>query len=412
MKAPNPTFLDRAEKIHGKRKKITLILLAALSVLVLIVVFVVTVASKQKEYAEAYPDLVGRATDTTTTIDMTTSSRMTTAPTETTETSETTESSETPLAPSIHTETEDTSGTGSETGNNDTSPEELNLTDFHFSSLRSQIVSHQKRAVLLDQMKNNIESYIKNQSNMRVSFRYISLRNGEELGIRELDPIVPGGTFALPVSMVLNESFTAGSLNPSEIITYAGHAAVNGSYISTNYFSGKQIYLNFLEYLMLSYNDRIALEMVLDKLGGMESIIDKINAISSYLPYDKEVFYTDYSGKDHQGAGRTTCFDMSNYIKSLYSAYTTNPAGYQSIINALANSNVESPIASSFARGTPVLHIYGRNAEMNAYTELAIIDAEEPVAVCIYVECENKAKVTETFSTIAGYLAEYIKNCY
>lgn len=414
MKAPNPTFLDRAEKIHSKRKLITLILLASLSLIVLIVVFVVSVAARQKEYAQMYPDLVGKATGTTTTIEITTMSRETSETTETAETSETTETSETPLAPSIHIETtpEETSASGEGTSHNDPSPEVLSLEDFHFSSPRSQVVSHQKRAVMLDKMKNNIESYILKQRNMRVGFRYISLRNGEELGIRELDPIVPAGTFALPISIVLNEKFISGALKPSDIITYEGHSSVSGSYISSNYSSGKQIYLNYLEYLMLSYNDRIALEMTLDKLGGLKNIADRINSISSFQPYNKEVFYTDYSGKDHNGAGRSTCFDMSNYIRSLYNAYTSNPSGYQSIMNALANSNVDSPIASAFAEQTPILHIYGRNTEMNAYTELAIIDAQEPIAVCIYVECADKAKVAETFTTIGGYLSGYIKGCY
>ena len=57
MKAPNPTFLHKAENIRGKRRFVTLILVLILSVLVLVVAFVMAVAARQREYAELYPVL-------------------------------------------------------------------------------------------------------------------------------------------------------------------------------------------------------------------------------------------------------------------------------------------------------------------------------------------------------------------
>ena len=415
MKAPNPTFLNRAEKIHSKRKLITLILLAALSVMVLVVVFVVTVAAKQREYEEAYPDLVGRATDTTTTIEFTTASRQTTETSETSESATESETSETQLAPSIHSDTSPESSDGSESEgsqSNDPEPEVLQLEDFRFSQPRTQVASHQKRAVMLDKMKNNIETYIKSLKNTRIGFRYVSLKNGEELGINELIPIIPAGAYGLPISIVANEQIGAGILNPNEIITYQGHSKVSGSYISDKYSTGKKIYVSFLEHLMLSVNDGIASEMLLEKLGGRDNVVARINQISSYQAFDKDVYYLDHTGKEYYGSGRSSCFDMSNYIRYLYNAYTSNPSGYQSIINSLANSGIDSPIASAFGQDVPILHIYGRNKEMNAYTELAIIDGPEPIAVCIYVESSDSATVSQAFSTIAGYLSEYIKSCY
>jgi len=410
MKAPNPTFLDRAENIRNKRRLVTLILIAVLAVTVLIVVFVMSVASYQNEYAMLYPDMVGRATDTTTTLITTT--EITTTTTETTESSEETTTETTKLAPSLHTETTPEETTSESTKATDSSPEKLDIEDFHFSSPNTQIASHQTRAVLLDHMKNDIENYIKTIRNSRISFRYVSLKNGEELGINELDPIVPAGTYALPVSIVTNGMAITGEIDPAKVITYEGHANVSGSYITSKYQEGKQIYLGYLEHLMVASNDNVAYEMLLKELGGLEAVVPKINEISSYQSYDKDVFYTNYAGKDYKGKGRSTCYDMSNYMRFLYRSYASNPSGYQSIINALANSTVESPISSAFKEGTPILHIYGRNKELHAYTELAIIEMKEPVAVCISIECEDEGKVSKAFADIAKYLSDYITALY
>lgn len=412
MKAPNPTFLDRAENIRNKRRLITLILIAVLAVTVLVVVFVMSVASYQNEYAMLYPDMVGRATDTTTTLITTT--EVTTTTSETTESSEETTTTETTkLAPSLHTETTPSEESSSEvTKAADTSPEKLDIEDFNFSSPKTQIASHQKRAVLLDHMKNDIENYIKTVSNSRISFRYVSLKNGEELGINELDPIVPAGTYALPVSIIMNNMAISGGIDPAKVITYEGHANSAGSYITSKYQTGKKIYLGFLEHLMIASSDNVAYEMLLKELGGLDEVVPKINEISSYQAYDKSVFYTNYAGKDYKGKGRSTCYDMSNYMCYLYRSYTSNPSGYQSIINALANSTVDSPISSAFKEGTPILHIYGRNKDLHAYTELAIIEMKEPVAVCISIECADEGKVSKAFAQIGSYLSEYITALY
>ncbi len=407
MKRPNPTFLQKAENIRGKRRIATLILLTVLSSLFLVIAFVMFVASRQNRYSELYPDLVGRATDTTTTLTYATSS-LTSATT--TESSETTEETEAPLAPTIHTET-----TPEETGGETTmglEPETLDLEDFHFSTPRSQVASHQRRAVLLDNMKNQTETYIRSLRNMRVCFQFISLKNNEALGINELEPIVPASTFALPINIISSEKAEAGLINPNRLLTYTGHSRVSGSYIYDTLPTNKQMYYYYVTHLSIAKSDRIALEYVLAELGGLDAIMPKINEISSFQPYDATVFYSDYSGTDLRGPGRSTCFDMARYAQYLYRSYQNNPSCYQNIINAMAYSDVGSPVRSAFGEETPILHIYGRNSDLHAYTELAIIDKYEPFIVCIYIEGENNSDVLTAFSTIGGYVNEFITSCY
>ncbi|SCW64294.1 Beta-lactamase class A [Ruminococcaceae bacterium YRB3002] len=411
MKRPDPTFLHKAENIRGKRRFVTLILVLILSALVLVVSFVMAVASRQREYEELYPDLVGRATDTTTTYEYVQTSA-TEATTTESETSETTSEStgETYPMPSTHSTESETESTSATTTSLE--PDELTEEDYHFPTQRSQVVSHQKRAVMLDNMKNQIEQYTKSLKNVRVGFQYISLKNNEQLGIRELDPIVPAGAFALPINTIAAERMMTSAMSPSEVITYQGHSAVNGSYITSNYSSGKQITLSYLAYLSLSYNDSVAQEMLLERLGGLDQIMPDINKISSFQPYDSEVYYVDYNRKDTRGKGRSTCYDMARYMEYLYHSYVKNPSCYQNVINSLAYSNTPSPIAGSFGDDVKVLHIAGRNTTMNAYTDIALIDAPEPIVVCIYVESSNTTTTATIFSTISGYVAEYINGCY
>ncbi|MBP5261065.1 MAG: serine hydrolase [Clostridiales bacterium] len=406
MKAPNPIFLQKAESIRGRRRLVTLILLTVLSLLFLIVAFVLFVSARQKEYAQLYPDMVGHATGTSTTITYESSSQ---SETETTPSSSETSATEPVLAPSIVT-SETTEATSAETTS--LNPDTLAMDDFHFSSPRSQIASHQRRAVLLDNMKNQIERYVRLLPSMRICFQYISLKTGESIGVNELDPIVPASTFALPINIVSCQKAKAGQVNPSVVITYTGHSSVNGSYIYENYPAGKQIYYSYLSHLSLAYSDRVALEMLIDQMGGMDAILPSINEISSFQPYDSTVFYTDYSGTDYRGPGRSTCFDMANYAQYLYRSYISDPSCYQSIINSMSASQVGSPIRSAFGVDTPILHIYGRNSDLHAYTELAIIDTYEPIVVCIYIEGDNNTEVLTAFSTIGGYVNEFITGCY
>lgn len=408
MKAPNPTFLKKAENIRSKRRLVTIVLLAILTVLMGIVIFIVNIASYQKDYSILYPELVGRATDTTTTIEVDPTSKTTETTEETTESSET---SETPLAPSIASDTApETSETTPETTS--LAPDVLVVEDYHFASPKTQIASHQRRAVLLDNMKNQIERYIRQVSGLRIGFQYKSLKTGESLGIHELIPIVPAGTFAVPINLISDRMISENKINPDVITTYTGHAAVNGSYIYSNYPNGKQVYYSTLSYLSLAHNDRIALEMMLSQMGGLDSIMPAINEISSFQPYDQDIFYADYSAHGYRGTGRSTCYDMVNYMSALYVSYLNDPSSYQRSINALAASQTVSPIRTCFDESIPILHVYGRNSDLHGYTELAIIDGPEPIAVCIYVEGENNAEILTVFKTIGDYVSEYITSCY
>lgn len=411
---PNPTFLQKAEGIRDKRKKRTLIILVSVCFITLILVFVASVASKQAEYAKLFPQLVGKATATTTTTEMTVKTHATTTEATTESTSEETTET-TPLAPIIATveSTSETSETSVETTSNepDVFEEGENI---HFKlKYPSQTISHQQRAVNLDALKSNIEAYQKAHKDMRICYQYQNLRTNENLGIDNLDVIVPASAFNLPVLTMFYENVAAGAPSLTDCYTYKGNNdSGRSSYIAQNFNSGKKFTLRTIANYTTSYNDNIALGFIEHSIGGRDSLRERIESISCYQSYWEKTIYTDYAKKEYRGLSTSTCYDMSKFAQYLYNSYITTPKTYQFLINDMARSNIVSPGKSAFGDDSTFLHIYGRNQDVGAYTEIAIVDYKEPFVMCIYVECRSQRQADAAIADISQYTAQFVSSCY
>jgi hypothetical protein len=103
---------------------------------------------------------------------------------------------------------------------------------------------------------------------------------------------------------------------------------------------------------------------------------------------------------------------MAEYLRYLYNGYINTPDVYQRIINDMYYSESVSPLKASFAQDTPILHIQGRNLDMGAYMECAIIDCEEPIAIVVYVEASSEEYANSVMQTIGRYTAEFVRSCY
>ncbi len=408
MSYPNPTFLTKASNIKKTRKTRTIIAVVVLVVIALLTTFVLWGAHMQSIYAEKYPEMVGAATRETTTI-----ARRTSETTETSEeTTETTPPETTVLAPIIA--TEETTTVAEVT-------EQVNVADpfieeepFYFkTSYPLQTITHEQRDVALDVLKQQVQDYINSHGNERISFRYVNLNSNETMGINDLNPILPSGAFALPVELVYYQRLETGYLYELSTVTYYGeHDSGESSYIESTYTAGKPFYLRTLAHLAVSVNDNIALNYIMDTLGGIERFWPSIEEISGYINFTEVVTYEDASGSSIRGAGRTSCYDLSAYASSLYYSYISNSELYQPLINDLYYSEKFTPFSTSFGEDANILHISGRNEAMHAYTDVAIIDCEEPIVLVINCECSSYERANEIMTDLSYYLAQYISSCH
>lgn len=406
---PNPTFLDKAEGIKKERHTKFVIGAAIVVLIALMCLFIKIGADMQAVYERDFPDLVGAATTTTT------------EPTETEEVvpnpidvvqggQETVETTEVILAPVIVTETVE---------------ETIDLTDlsaqvfeepepFYFrTSYPLQTISHEQRDVLLDYLKQNVQDYIMSNPNERICFRYVNLDNGETTGINDLEPIVPAGSFALPIELTYWHRVSMGFGSPNYVITYDGsYVPGNSSGIAGVYPPGKMFYLRTLANLAITENDDYALSVILERTNGIDTVWSYISGISGYTNYTENSTYTDYSGTLMSGPGRTSCYDMAAYAAALYYGYITEPETYQPLINDLYYSNIRSPFTTSFGEDVPVLHVSGRNETFHAYTDIAIIDASEPIVLIVYSECSSFDRAQTIQADISGYVAGYLNACH
>ena len=412
MKRPNPTFLQKAPKIQSSRRKRTLsIVLIALGVTITLMFFR-KVSYDGQTYAELFPDLVGAAQRETTTYSKYRRPVHTT--TESTTESTTTETT-TVLAPSFApTSATTTEAPATKAQNNSPDPIFENPSYTFKKASWHQTATYQKRAVLLDNLREKVKAVDTEQIYMRICFEFVSFKNGDSIGYRNLEPVLPSGAYAIPIELVWYDRYAAGKQDLAGVSTYGRNSkgARSSSYISHNFRYGKQFFhRNALNYAVTK-NDSIALNFVIDSMGGMNEIIPEIDKISSYVGYGANPMYSDYRGRRYRSGGRTSCYDMTEYLKYLYNGYISSPDVYQRLINDMYYSETASPLKGSFAQDTPILHVYGRNSNMGAYLECAIIDCEEPIGIVVYVETAYEENALSVMQQIGRYTAEFVRSCY
>ena len=405
---PNPTFLNKAEGIRKNRHTKMIVIISIIVLICLAALLIRIGANMQELYEQEYPDLVGAATATTAETSPETSEASPII--YETEPVEVTQETEPVLAPVIVTET-----TVETIDITDLSAQEfVEQEPFYFrNSYPLQTVSHEQRDVLLDYLKQDIQNYIGNNPSERICFRYVNLDNGETMGINDLEPIVPAGSFALPIEFTFWHRVAMGYSSPNYIITYDGSAVPgNSSAIASTYPAGKMFYLRTLANLAVTTNDDYALSVVLDRCSGISTVWSYISGISGYTNYTENSTYTDYAGTLMSGPNRTSCYDMTAYAQALYFGYIREPATYQPLMNDLYYTSIRSPFTTSFGEDTPVLHVSGRNETFHAYTDIAIIDSSEPIVLIVYSECSSLDRAQTIQADISGMVASYLNSCH
>ena len=267
---------------------------------------------------------------------------------------------------------------------------------------------------MLDNLRERVKALDGQFADIRICFDFVSLKYGDSIGYRDLEAVLPSNSYAIPIELIWYDQLAAGKQDLAGVSTYVrdSKGAYSSSYIAHTFRYGKQFFhRNALNYA-ITKNDSVALGFVIDSMGGMEAIVPQINKISSYVNYNEKTLYTDYRGRRYKTEGRTSCHDMTEYVKYLYNGYINTPSTYQKMINDMYYNELVSPFKGSFAQDTPILHVQGRNIRMGAYMDCAIIDCEEPIGLIVYVEANSEENAYIMMQEIGKYTAEFVRNCY
>jgi hypothetical protein len=410
---PNPTFLTKASGIKQKRHTRALIALAIIAALSLITAFIAWEAHMQSVYKDKFPDMVGAATATHTEKTTEESTSEETSETTTEETSE--ETTTTGLAPVVPTTESVETTAETEATEQDNEPDALpEYTPVEFSTSHPiQSVSHEERDMMLEALQQSIISYMNANPGERISFRYINLASNETLGVNDLTPIIPAGAWALPAGITYCEGVAGGTVFPTTTVTYTGEAAPgNNSWITANYQPGKSFYLANCNALSIIRNDSLAFSYLLANIGGTDAVWANVSSISGYINYTNTVTYENYTGTTLRGNGRSCVYDLTAYMEYLYYGYINDCDTYLPLIGAMNESEMPTAFRTSFGEEALILHISGRNEESHSYTDIAIIDGEEPIILAISVECGSYDRANTIMADLSGYLHTFLATCH
>ncbi len=421
MRYPNPTFLNKASDIRYKRGRLTIIIVTCLVVLLTVILFVAKISSMQDFYREKYPDLVGAATTEENTADFTIKDYDAIASDNMTETSATTvaETTETTvLGPIIGETTSETTTEESTTATQNNSPDGFKPEEnIYFSNYYPlQTISHEERDMALDVLKQEISDYIKEHSeDERIAFRYVNLNSNETLGCNDLEIILPSASYILPIEMLYYKGITDGIYSTIEVRTYQGETIPGGrSYIAENYEPGKQFYMRNLASIAVKNNDYLAINYLLNYMGGIESISSSLYEMGGYIDYSDKYTYEDYTHALINSTYTSSCYDMTQYMRTFYYDYHRDSSTYQQLLNDLANSNINSGISNIFSadNNNLILNVTGTDDNRHAYFAMALIDGEEPFIVAVYAECDSADRAGVIQSDLSTYLLRFISNCH
>lgn len=276
-----------------------------------------------------------------------------------------------------------------------------------------QTVTHAQRDQSYANMKHAVKKYVEEKTGARIGFYYINLRTSEAFGYNESSPFVVGSSIYLPLSMLYYDDVRAGTQSPITVVPF------HPSYVEEGTFSNlsdmpdeKQFYMGQLVYLALRDGDGVAMNMLLDHMGGADNVISRLTGMTTCIDYATVQNYVDFQGIQQSGEHRSSAYDLASYAEVLYWKYMSYPQDYQELINALGESDPHSGVGKGFPSDTLILHRGGKNLDFNSAADVAIILSDEPVIIAVTVEASTPEETQEIQSALGALVYNFISYCH
>jgi beta-lactamase class A len=275
-------------------------------------------------------------------------------------------------------------------------------------------LSSAERAARLAQAAVEITGLLESASGrFAVSFR--NLKSSEAWDYNASQPFVAASSIKLGINTYLYTQIESGKIDPAEILSYD-----NRSYPTGDYESGTgtiQYEANGTKYtvrdtsgLSIRISDNCGTNMIIRRLGGIDTVNVYLKSISNVVDYRKSVSYTNYAGNAQSGRHRTSSADLAAHAVRLYTLWQANPAVYGSLIDDLSHTEFTFGIQKGLPATVQVAHKIGTNGTYSAENDVGIVMAKEPFVLCVMTEMASASAAHQIQADVARILYNYIQD--
>lgn len=321
---------------------------------------------------------------------------------------------DTPTTPAEPDDTNNTDETTSETTPNLQPDETMHHEPVLFpKKYPLQTVTHAERDQSFASLKQSIKKYIAEHSEARIGFHFINLSTSEAFGYNDVSPFVVGSCINIPFTKMLCDDVKSGRATMDRIVSYTpadGDEKIISKVAAAP--SGKKYYIHQLLDYSLKYGDGVAMNMLIDAIGGTESALSRLKAQTRGIDFTSVQNYDDYTGKHQAGAYRSSAYDLATYAEALYWDYMSYPEYYQPMVDSMAGCDSNWGVGKLFPSSATILHRTGSNTEFHSECDVAIILAEEPVIVSVTVEAETPEAAKEIQAALGSLVYKFISYCH
>lgn len=276
----------------------------------------------------------------------------------------------------------------------------------------STTVSPSVRAQAFAKAKADIETLTAKYKG-RYAVYYQSLSNNEQFAYKADQPFVAASSIKLGINTDLYAQIAAGKISPAEMLAYDSRPYPTGDYESgtgtiQSQPNGTKYSVRETSGLSIRISDNCATNMIIRKLGGIDTVNVYLNGISKVVDYRKTVSYTNYAGTSVSGRHRTSATDLGRHAVNLYRLFKENPTNYQPLIDDLCKTEFDFGIQKGIPATVRVAHKIGTNGTYNTENDVGIVFAEEPFVLCVMTESGSASNAHLYQAEVARILYQYI----
>jgi beta-lactamase class A len=276
-------------------------------------------------------------------------------------------------------------------------------------------LSSEVRATLLEEAATQATVLLKTKTG-RFGVRFINLVSGETWSYQADQPFVAASSIKMGINTYLYMKIDAGEVSPGEMLTYDNRPySLGGDYEAgtgtiQGMPNGTQLSVSETSRLSIRISDNCGTNMIIRRLGGIDTINSFLKTVSGVIDYRAVVSYKDYAGNSQSGRHRTSATDLAAYAEKLYRLWQDKPAAYQRLIDDLSHTEFDFGIQKGIPPAILVAHKIGTNGAYSAENDVGIVFASEPYVLCVMTEMSSAEAARKVEADISEIFYSYIES--